>query len=186
MAAGLMPNPLSKFGLTDEELDAEMARNPEVIKGLQELGDQVRDYWKALAPVFDEERDRRKTPGIGEEGDYRDSIHTEAVRRKDGKPGMRVGTNDPKAIWIEVGTAHMPEYAPATKTAHYFHDTTGPTFSEGVQQAQGNLREALETLAKAKATGTSAEVKSAKSAVSRARGERSAAFKASRKRGRGR
>ena len=173
-------NPLSKFGLTDQELDAEMDKDPAIIKGLQDLAHQVEDYWKALAPVFDEERDHRKTPGIGDPGDYRDSIHTEPIRLKSGRAAMLVGTNDPKAIWIEVGTARMPEYAPATKTAHYFGDLKGPRFSEGVQQAQGKLREALETLAKAKATG--GDVKSARSDVSRARAERSAAFKASRRR----
>lgn len=175
-----MANPLSKYGLTDLEIDAEMARDPKLIKELEDHGAEIRDYWKALAPVFDGDKDRRKTPGLGEPGDYKGSIHTELVRRKDGKPGMRVGTNDPKAIWIEVGTAHMPEYAPATQTAHHFHDTTGPVFSEGVQEAQGKLREALETLAKLKESG--ADVKSARTAVSRARGERSAAFKASRRR----
>jgi len=179
-----MANPLSRFGLTDAELDAEMLRSPEVIKGLEDLAHEVEEYWKGLAPVFDSDRDRRAEPPNDEPGAYRDSIHTEMTRSKNGAPSARVGTNDYKAIWIEVGTAHMPEYAPATKTAHYFHDTTGPVFSEGVQQAQGKLREALESLAKAKAAGTSAEVKSAKSAVSRARGERSAAFKASRGRGR--
>jgi hypothetical protein len=178
MATGM--NPLSRFGLTDMELDAEIAKDPKVIEELQHLAEEVKDYWQALAPVFDEDRDRRTTPGIGAEGDYRDSIHVEMVRRKDGTPGARVGTNDPKAIWIEVGTSHMPEYAPATKTAHYFHDTTGPVFSEGVQQAQGKLREALESLEKAKATG--GDVKSARADVNRARSERSAAFKASRPR----
>lgn len=175
-------NPLSKFGLTDMELDAEIARDPKVIEELQHLAHDVEEYWKALAPVFDSARDHRASPPNDVAGAYRDSIHTELIRKKDGKPAARVGTNDYKAIWIEVGTAHMPEYAPATKTAHYFHDTTGPVFSEGVQQAQGRLREALETLAKLKATGTSAEVKSQESVVKRARGERSAAFKASRRR----
>jgi hypothetical protein len=179
-----MANPLSKFGLTDMELDAEMARNPEVLKGLEHLANEVKDYWQALAPVFDEDRDRRKAPPNDEPGAYRDSIHVEMIRKKDGQPGAMVGTNDYKAIWIEVGTAHMPEYAPATKTAHYFHDTTGPHFSEGVQQAQGRLREALESLEKAKATG--GDVKSARAEVNQARAERSAAFKASRPRRRGR
>jgi hypothetical protein len=177
-----MANPLSKFGLTDMELDAEIAKNPEVIKGLEDLAHEVEDYWKGLAPVFDSQRDKRAAPPYDQPGAYRDSIHTELVRRKDGMPGARVGTSYFTALWIEVGTTHMPEYAPATKTAHYFHDTTGPVFSEGVQQAQGKLREALETLEKAKATG--GDVKSARTEVNQARSERSAAFKASRRRGR--
>jgi hypothetical protein len=182
-------NPLSKFGLTDQEIDAEIARNPEVIKGLEELAHQVEDYWKALAPVFDETRDRRASPPNDDPGAYRDSIHTELIRTKEGLPAARVGTNDYKAVWIEFGSLHMPEYAPATKTAHYFGDTKGPIVSvggpnEGINQAQAKYREAHEAYEKAKATG--GDVKSARTELNRARGERSAAFNAARPRRRGR
>lgn len=178
-----MPNPLSKFGLTDMEIDAEMARDPKVLEELERLAHEVEDFWKGIAPVFDEDRDRRKTPPSGDSGAYRDSIHTELIRAKDGLPAARVGTDDYKAIWIELGSRHMPEYAPATQTAHYFGDTTGPRFSEGVQQAQGKLREALEKLAKMKATDSSPrDIKRQRSAVNQARAERSAAFKAAKRR----
>lgn len=178
-------NPLSKFGLTDMELDAEIARNPEVLKALEDKAKEVETFWKDISPVFDATRDRRANPPEDQPGAYRDSIHTQMIRERDGRPGALVGTNDYKAVWIEFGSLHMPEYAPATKTAHYFGDTKGPIVSvggvnEGINQAQVKYREAREAYEKAKATGS--DVKNARTELNRARGERSAAFNAARPR----
>jgi hypothetical protein len=186
-----MPNPLSVLGITDEDVDIALSGDPEVARGLLELMGRMVADWKALSPVFDAGRDRRKDPGIGDPEDYKNSIHFELTKGRKGVPGGRVGTNDPKAIWIEVGSRHMPEYAPAAKVAALYGDTTGPIFSEGVMAAQAGLREALEHLAKARAghAGTLREaikradgIKRAKNGVAQARAARSAAFKANRSR----
>lgn len=172
-------NPLSKFGLTDEEINAEIARDPEALNGLKDLARRVEESLKDKAPVFDPVRDRRKAAPHPEDP-FKDSIHTELVRRKDGLPGARVGSNHYLALAIEVGNVHMPEMAIFAQTAAEFGDTTGPVFSEGVQEAQGNLREQLKTLAKMKGESPD-RVAAQQRAVRVARSERSAAFKASRR-----
>lgn len=184
-----MPNPLSKFGLTDQEIDAEMARNPEVLKGLQDLAHRVEESLKEKAPVFGATgRDERREAAPDPEHPFRDSIHTELIRTKEGLPGALVGSSHYLAVPIEIGDLHMPELAIFTKTGREFGDTTGPVFSnEGVQQAQGNLRGELQKLSDMKAGGASAaSIKAQESAVKRARTQRSAAFNAARRRGRGR
>lgn len=177
-----MVNPLSKFGLTDQEIDAELARDPAVMRGLEDLAHRVETSLKDKAPTFDAVRDRRDAPPDPEHP-FIDSIHTELVRRRDGKPAARVGSDHYLAIPIELGDVHMPEMAIFAQTAAEFGDTQGPIFSHGVQQAQGNLRQQLETLKQMKANGESrASIKAQQAAVTVARGERSAAFRAARRR----
>lgn len=183
-----MPNPLSQFGLTDLELNAAVAQHAEKIGALKAKADEIADHWKGIAPVFGDRPPKREAPPYGgAEGEYRDSIRAEPFRKKDGMPAYRVGTDDYRALWIELGTKHMPEYAPATKTAALFGDTTGPIMSEGVKTAQGHLREQLETLAKLKAEGAAASrIAEQTKQVNAARQARTSAFKAARGRRRGR
>lgn len=116
----------------------------EIERELDKLAERVAEYAKGIAPVFGDRDPRRAEPGDGgDPGDYRDSI--EVV--PDG-PGRRlVGSWDKKALWIEVGTRHMPEYAVFTKTGAHFGDTRGPIIDEGVRIAQGKLRHAIDRLA---------------------------------------
>lgn len=161
------------LGLNSLEIEAE----------LDKFAHEVADYAKDLAPVFDPERDRRATPGIGEPEDFKNSI-----RVLPGGPvgHRRVGSDfDPIALWQEVGTRHMPEYAVFAKTASYFGGS-GPIIDEGVQHAQKNLRGELEKLEKMAAEGAAAHhIASQSRAVNQARLARSAAFRAARG-GRGR
>lgn len=144
---------------------------------LDKFAEQVRDYAKELAPVFGDLPPKRNEPEHGEPGDYKESITVSPIKH----PGKRrVGSKDFKAIWIELGSRHMPEYAVFAKTAAYFGGT-GPVFEEGIVQAQGRLREHLETLAKLGATGaTAAALAEQHREVGRARQARSSAFKAAR------
>ncbi|GFG72693.1 hypothetical protein [Mycobacterium botniense] len=108
--------------------------------------------------------------------------------------GRRVISRDKKAVWIEIGTSHMPEYAPFTKAAAMFGAEGGPSFSstgrdsmadEGVAYAHAHLRAELERFAKLSAEGAAAhEIAAAARDVRQARIARSAAFKAARSRGR--
>jgi hypothetical protein len=157
------------------------------------LAEEVADYARVLAPVFGDRDPRRGSPAFGDPEDYKKSI--EVVPHPTEPLGRRVQSLDFKAIWIEVGTVHMPEYAVFTKTAAYFGGTP-PIFDEGVRDAQHHLRGELEKLAKVlvlspvglKGGIAKAEaIAGAKRSVNAARTARSQAFRAARaprKRGR--
>lgn len=157
----------------------------EIEHELDRFCDKVINYAKDLAPVFGDLPPKRDEPGIGDPEDYKNSIRQLPGHRKPGH--RRVGSDDPKAIWIEVGTRHMPEHAVFTKTAKYFGGT-GPIIDEGVQHAQSNLRSELEKLEKLGAEGAAThQIAAQRRAVDQARAARSSAFKAARgRRGRGR
>lgn len=154
----------------------------EIEHELDKFCDKVIEYAKGIAPVFGDLPPKRDEPGIGEPEDYKNSIRQLPGHRKPGH--RRVGSDDPKAIWIEVGTRHMPEYAVFSKTAKYFGGT-GPIIDEGVQQAQSKLRSELEKLEKLGAEGAALHhIEAQRRAVNQARQARSSAFKAARGRGR--
>jgi hypothetical protein len=171
----------------------------EIGHALDELAGKVCEQVKDLAPKFGDLPAHRNNPAekwnpTGEDS-YRDSIEVDDLHGS--LDTRRVISRDPKAIWIEIGTAHMPEYAPFTKAAAMFGSTTGPSFSvngrdsmadEGVHHAHEHLRGEVEKLAKLGATGAAAHHLAAqRTAVAQARIARSAAFKAARpRRGRGR
>ncbi|MBO0882802.1 MAG: hypothetical protein J2P17_21205 [Mycobacterium sp.] len=161
----------------------------EVHAALDELANRVCEQVKAETPVFGESgRDpRRDSPPEGSPGDARNAVHVEKLA--DGT--RRVISRDKKAVWFEVGTEHMPEYAPFTKAAEMFGAEGGPSFSSsgrdsmaehGVAHAHSALRAELEMLAKLKAAGAAGESIAQALAVRRARAARSAAFKAGRPR----
>jgi hypothetical protein len=171
----------------EAEILAQMAVSTEVQHGLDELSGEVRDYAKSIAPVFGDRPPHRDAPPKGSEGDFRDSIQVEKVA---GELDVRrvISRDDPMAVWQELGTRHMPEYAVFAKAAAMFGGS-GPVVDEGVQHAQHKLRHELEKLAKLRAgvAGTMAEaveratsISAQKHAVDRARLARSAAFKAAR------
>lgn len=154
-----------------------------VMAATDHLADEVRDYAKGIAPVFGDRDPRRGSPAYGEPEDYKNSI--KVIPHPDEPLGRRVISNDFKALWIEVGTRHMPEYAVFTKTAAYFGGTP-PILNEGVREAQHHLRGELEKLAKVMTLGAvglkgglakSKAIQEARSSVHSARQARSNAFK---------
>lgn len=151
---------------------------PEVEHKLDKFAAEVCEYAKRIAPVFDPGRDRRSTPGIGDPGDYRESI-----RVVDVKAGhRRLQTDDPKMYWVEMGSEHMPEFAVFTRTAEHFGSTTGPIMDAGVLQAHHHLRRELDRLADMRAAGAGKRMLDAQRArVTEQRMKRSAAFRAARK-----
>lgn len=178
----------------EAEIAAQFAGAIEVEHAVQKFAEQIRDEIKDRTPVFDAEKDRRATPGIGEPGDLKDSIKVEHPPRVTAVPTRRVISRDPKAIWAELGTRHFPEVGMFAQVAH-LHGGTGPVIDAGVAHAQGHLRRELETLAKLRAghAGTmrdavtkSRSIAEQKRAVDQARLNRSAAFKAARGGRRGR
>ena len=143
---------------------------------LDKFAREVAEYAKSIAPVFGDRAPRRSAPADGEPGDYRDSIHVE--NRGVGK--RRVIADDFKAIWIEVGTTHMPEYAVFEKTAQHFGGS-GVVFSEGIEHARHHLREALRDLAELRLAGAGdSAIAAAQERVRQGRIRRSAEFKAAR------
>lgn len=162
----------------EAEIAAQFAGALEIEHALDEFAEKVRDYARDLAPVFDAGKDKRSTPGTGEEaGEFKESIEVSGVKSPHHR---RVGSDSPIALWQEVGTRHFPEMAIFAKTAKYFGGT-GPIIEAGVAHAQSHLRGELEKLEKLVATGAAAhQIAAQKASVERARGQRSAAFKAAR------
>ncbi|TDH57547.1 hypothetical protein E2F47_01910 [Mycobacterium eburneum] len=162
----------------------------EIERELDKLADEVADFAKSIAPVFGDRPPKRDAPADGAPGDFKNSIKV----TPQGPGKRRVGSDDFKAVWAELGTRHMPEYAVFAKTAAHFGGT-GPIIDEGIQRAQSHLRRELEHLAKlhAEMPGSfSAAIDKAqrltaqKRKVEQARTARSAAFNAARPRRRGR
>jgi hypothetical protein len=162
------------------EITEAMKSDPEIDEKLNKLANEVCEFAQSIAPVFGEtgHDERRESPPNDEPGAYRDSIH---VEERKGNHVRRVVSYDYKAIWIELGSAHMPEYAVFAKTAAHFGGT-GPDFGDDVENAQQGLREEVEKLSKMRAEGHSAEaIEKQERAVKSARASRSAAFRASRR-----
>lgn len=173
MAKVKIPDALARLGVTQADLDAAMA-DDEVDGELNDLANEVRDYWRSIAPVG------RADEGDDNPGQYRDSIRVE--RHGD---GFHVLTDDFKAYWIEFGAKHMPEYAPAQKTAEHFGGDVhlgGVLADEGIMNTQGELR-----VAKAKhrdlveGKAGNAKLVASQERIGRLERKRSAAFTARRK-----
>lgn len=96
------------------------ARSPKVIRALELKAGRVRDYWESIAPVFGDLPPHRAAPPEGSAGDYKAAVKVMKITNPNGSVRFRVYDDDPKAHWIEYGTSHMPEYAPAAKTKEAF------------------------------------------------------------------
>lgn len=94
------------------DLDEQLAADRDVNDGLDKfMEDEVIPVWRDNSPV--------------DTGEYRDSI--KVTKPAEGGRGQ-VGTDDPKARYIEYGTNDTPEFAPRAKTqAHFNHGATPPT-----------------------------------------------------------
>lgn len=167
---------------------AAMKTDVTVMAATDHLAERVADEVKSHTPVFGDRNPRRGSPAYGEPGDARKAIKVEAHPTE--PLARRVISRDFKAIWIEVGTKHMPEYAPFTKAAKLFGGT-GPIIA-AVADAQHNLRGELEKLAKLSAfhavglkagIAKSTAIQRQREAVHAARQARTQAFNASRQRG---
>lgn len=159
---------LRALGLTVVGLEAE--------HHLDHFAEQIRDEIRERTPVFGDHPPKRDEPGIGEPGDLKASIVVDPIK----SPGLRrVRSDDPKVIWAELGAKHFPEVAMFAQVAA-LHGGTGPTILEdaGIEHAQKHLRGELEKLAKLAAAGV--PLAAQRAAVQRARGQRSAAFRAAR------
>lgn len=164
----------------EDDILAQMHDSPEVTAALDNLAQEVCDHAKSIAPVFGEtgRDERRQQPPNDEPGAYRDSIHVESVNDQT----RRVISKDYKALWIELGSRHMPEYAVFAKTAVAFGGS-GPDFAQGIEKAQSDLHGEVQKLNQMVADGAPAhEIHNQRQAVDRARNSRSAAFKAARSR----
>ncbi len=165
-----IPDALARLGISQDDVDAAMAED-QVDQGLNDLANEVRDYWRSISPVGTEEE------GDENPGQYRDSIRVE--RHGD---GFHVLTDDYKAYWIEFGAQHMREYAPAQHTAAHFGDSNavsvgGVLGNERIMNTQGELRVAKakhEDLLKSGASH--AQIVSSEERIGRLERKRSTAF----------
>lgn len=167
-----LPDALARLGITQAEVDAAMAED-DVDGGLNDLANEVRDYWRGIAPVG------RAADGDENPGQYRDSIDVERSKQHE---GFVVITYDFKAYWIEYGTSHMPEYAPAQKTAEQFGGSSvavgGVLANERIMNAQGAVRVARakhQDLVEGKASH--AKLVESQERINRAERARSTAFR---------
>lgn len=115
------------WDISEADVARAMVESPTVRAGVKSKAADMQEFWQSIAPVFDPVRGRRKAPPHGQPGEYRDSIHVEMLK----SGAARVITTDYRAEWIEFGSAHMPEYAPATKTAEHFGGDGPKTMSSG-------------------------------------------------------
>ena len=173
----------------EREIMSKMMASEEVHHKLDAVVKEAQRKAKELAPVFGDLPPRRESPpNGGSPGDYRDSIVIENVK---GKPHVRrLISRDYKAIWIEIGTRHMPEYAVFTKIASMYHAKTGPHFTndgggrvsmhdENVKRKHELLRGALDDLkGLIGADAESAAIERARDKINTIRNQRSAAFRA--------
>ncbi|UXA06584.1 hypothetical protein KXD96_28000 (plasmid) [Mycobacterium sp. SMC-2] len=167
----------------EAEIVAQFAGSVEVEHHLDAFAKQIADEIRERTPLFGDRPPKREEPGIGEPGDLKASIQVSAIK----SPGRRrVESRDPKVVWAELGAKHFPEIGMFAQVAA-LHGGTGPIIDAGIEHAQKHLRGEVEKLEKLTATGAHpASIAAQKVAVARARGQRSAAFKAARGGRRGR
>lgn len=106
-------------------LIAAMKTDVTVMAATELLAEQVAEEVRLHTPVFGDRPPRRAVPMFGEPGDAREAVHVEM--NPDEPLGRRVISRNFEAAWIEVGSKHIPEYAPFTKAAVQFGDNSGPT-----------------------------------------------------------
>jgi len=163
----------------EEDIAAQYLGSAEADHHLNEFTHKLADEVRDLTPTFGDLPPKRNEPEYGQPGDAKAAIKVENAPKK--LHAKRVISRDFKAIWIELGSTHMPEYAPFAKVAA-MHGGTGPEFEEGIQHAQGKLRQELEKFEKLAAEGVDgALLAEQRRAVDRARQGRSSAFKAARR-----
>lgn len=184
-----MANELAALiGISDKELLAMAVKDAGAKKALRDKGKQVAEVWKGHAPVFGDRDPRRAVPEHGEPEDYKNAITVgEPFVNKEGNLELRVGNDDFKAVWIELGARHMPIYAPATQTMRELGAEDGPIVTSGdqrgIDEAQHHLVGELEHLAELRGVGAHADhIARAQARVDAARQARSAAFKAAKPR----
>src|ERR1700747_1534033 len=102
---------LNEVGITQADLDKAVADSAEAKDAVIKKAEEVRDFWRGIAPIFGDRPPKRAEPPHGEPGDYKNSIRIKYEKDKTGKLIAKVGTKDEKAAWIEFGAVHMPEYA---------------------------------------------------------------------------
>lgn len=94
----------------ENEIRAQLAAQLDLRKGLDEMAEKVRNYWRSVSPV--------------DEGNYAASVKVfDKYLIVDGMPGKRVGATDWKAAFIEYGTGEpgpTKAQAPRAKTAAHF------------------------------------------------------------------
>lgn len=108
-------------GISDKQLD-KVLNSKKTVKALRNKADQVVKYWQSVSPVFDagDKKEHRTAPPYGAPGAYKDSITAIEKTDENGNTYEHIVATDHKALWIEYGTAHMPEYAPLAKTKARF------------------------------------------------------------------
>lgn len=110
---------LAEAGITAADIDKAVAESDEVREGIIVKAREVQEYWKSIAPVNKTGKAHDLGDGqVDEPGDYRDSIKVR-YRTDDGFYA-EVYTNDPKARWLEYGTAHNPEHGYAQRVKDHF------------------------------------------------------------------
>lgn len=108
-----MPNPFSRFGVSDSEVARAIAASAEVDAGLREKCEEIAEYWRSVSPV--------------RSGKYAASVKVKKVRG--GK--AKVGTDYWKAHFIEFGTG--PDESDSKSP--YGPDTPTPAFAPGAKTA---------------------------------------------------
>ena len=179
-AHGIGTDPFPGTGIIHEDV-VKAFGSPEIHAEVQKLAEQLQEAVKSYAPVFGDRPPRRESPADGSVGEFRDSIEITWVTTSDsgGLPVARVISKDIKAVWIEYGSAHMPEYAPFTKAAAELGGS-GPNYDGQIGAAQSKFRSAKEELEHARRSGSREDAALAAKHFEAANVHRSEAFKSGR------
>jgi hypothetical protein len=158
------------------EIFAQFVTSAEIERHLDEFAEQIADEVRERTPVFGDHPPKRAEPVHGAPGDLKASIQVHPVK----SPGhRRVQSDDYKVYWAELGAKHFPEVGMFAQVAA-LHGGTGPVIEEGVREAQKRYRHEAEKLVKVIAEGDAAAIAVQRTALARATGARSAAFRAAR------
>jgi hypothetical protein len=118
-----MPAELSKVGITRAVIDRALGRSARVRAGVAAKTKEVQEYWESIAPVLGDKPPHRSgdSDGIGEQaGAYKGSIKTKLRLHASGYLVGRVYNTDPKAHWLEYGSAHNPEHGYLQRVKDHF------------------------------------------------------------------
>lgn len=127
---------LSEWGIELEDVALALAESTMAREEIDAMQDEVVEYWKwevenigapgqlggVGAPVNHFNDGHWISPGHWDEPeDYRNSIQKEPVNfYGDQAPHGTVGSNDPKAGWLEYGSQHNPEYGYGARVMDHF------------------------------------------------------------------
>lgn len=115
-----IPKAVLDAGITRAMIDRALGQSAMVRAATIKKSKEVAEYWEGIAPVFGDKPPHRSEPAFGNIGDYKNSIHIKLRTHRSGYLTGQVSNTDPKAHWLEYGSAHNPEYGYMQRVKDHF------------------------------------------------------------------